>query len=88
MLCNWPIYLDCFKLFFIPMLNFSYKWEILLMILVKTIDKNRKTYIITNCKEDGCKIMLIMAEIGDYMFSWLVMNIDLDHNNDVSCNRF
>jgi hypothetical protein len=39
------------------------------MILVKTIDKNRKTYIITNCKEDGCKIMLIMAEIGDYMFS-------------------
>jgi hypothetical protein len=32
--------------------------------------------------------MLIMAEIGDYMFSWLVMNIDLDHNNDVSCNRF
>jgi len=39
------------------------------MILVKTIDKNRKTYIITNYKEDGCKIMLIMAEIGDHMFS-------------------
>ncbi len=57
------------------------------MILVKTKDKNKKTYIITNYKEDGCKIILIMAEIGDHMFSWPVMNIDLDHNN-VGCNRF
>jgi len=39
------------------------------MILDKTINKNRKTYIIINYKEDGCKIMLIMAEIGDRMFS-------------------
>jgi hypothetical protein len=39
------------------------------MILVKTIDKIFKKYIITNYKEDGCKIMLIMAEIGDHMFS-------------------